>query len=83
MSQKLSNSITLGASGRICEMLERFIKKNMLEVTFGTWWDTWDTFVGDAGSKDLIQLELTTFEGKAIITYNQGNPDFRKCNQTE
>ena len=38
------------------------IKENMLEVTFGTGWDTWDTFVGDVGLKDLIKLEKSKLQ---------------------
>ena len=38
------------------------IKENMLEVTFGTGWDSWDTFVGDAGLKDLIKLEKSKLQ---------------------
>ena len=34
----------------------------MLEVTFGTGWDTWDTFVGDVVLKDLIKLERSKFQ---------------------
>ena len=38
------------------------IKENVLEVTFGTGWDTWDIFVGDAGLNDLIKLEKSKLQ---------------------
>ena len=47
------------------------IKDQILEVTFGTGWDTWDVFTNDAALKDLIVLEKSKLS-KAVEFKGKG-----------